>query len=352
MTVAEKPASAVGTALEPTQPPGEVALPLAAAQAVSVGHVPSAGHCYAGETVTLFTKVQALTRVPGFAVQVGVPNNFRLEGQRSSGRPGETGPDVLVLRRGRIVRWRVARPVEPGETFVYEIDVAPLAVTNDQPLVTQAQVWVDGAGEGARPIVAAADLLVVAKGHYLRYLPRVYQEQDQLMARFLMLFESFWAPIEGQINSLPNYFDPALTPIKLLPWLASWVDLTLDDHWPEAKRRQLLRAAVSLYRKRGTRRGLQEYLEIYTGAQVKISDHSARNFLLGPQARLGPGVALGTVNRPHTFTVTVFLQATDSTALTGAERERYETDRRRMIESIIDAEKPAHTSYTLRFEAR
>src|SRR5262249_20365856 len=70
----------------------------------------------------------------------------------------------------------------------------------------------------------------------------------EVMARFLMLFESFWAPIEGQIDNLPLYFDPAFTPLKLLPWLASWVDLTLDDHWPEAKRRQLLRAAVSLYR--------------------------------------------------------------------------------------------------------
>ena len=30
------------------------------------------------------------------------------------------------------------------------------------------------------------------KGSYLRYLPEIY-EDDALMARFLMLFESFWA---------------------------------------------------------------------------------------------------------------------------------------------------------------
>jgi len=166
-----------------------------------------------------------------------------------------------------------------------------------------------------------------------------------------MLFESFLAPIEGQIDNLPFYFDPDFTPARLLPWLATWVDLTLDDHWPEAKRRQLLKRAVSLYRKRGTRRGLQEYLEIYTGAQVQISEHGARNLLLGPEARLGPGVALGTLNMPHTFTVTVNMPPAEGVAGTAAERERYENDRRRMIETIIEAEKPAHTSYTLRLEA-
>jgi phage tail-like protein len=245
----------------------------------------------------------------------------------------------------------VDRPIEAGETFQYELDVTPRATQTDAELQTQAQLWPAGAADGEPPTTEAAELLVLAKGRYLRYLPRIFQEQDELMGRFLMLFESFWAPIEGQIDNIPMYFDPALTPVKLLPWLASWVDLTLDDHWPEAKRRQLLRAAVSLYRKRGTKRGLQEYLEIYTGAQVQISEHGARNFLLGPDARLGPGVALGTLNMPHTFTVTVYLPPVDGVAATAAERERYEADRRRMIETIIEAEKPAQTSYNLRLEA-
>jgi phage tail-like protein len=353
MTVADKPASATGLALEPLDPlaAGPVMLRPSTPQSLLLGHVTSSGRCYPGETITLFTKVQALTRLSGFALQVGVPNNFRLAAYRATAKPGGSAPDVFSLRRGLIVRWRLQGPIEAGDTFEYEIDVAPRPVQTDTPLVTQAQVWLDGAPDDARPIVESAELVVRAKGSYLRYLPRIYQEQDELMGRFLMLFESFWAPIEGQIDGIPNYFDPALTPIKLLPWLASWVDLTLDDHWPEAKRRQLLKAAVALYRKRGTRRGLQEYLEIYTGAQVQISEHGAHNFLLGPEARLGPGVALGTLNMPHTFSVTVYLPPAENVGATAAERQRYEADRRRMIESIIEAEKPAHTSYNLRIEA-
>ncbi len=353
MSVAEKPAAPAGMGLQPLEP-GATSLvksPAPKVGTMAVGHVASTGRCYPGERVTLFTKVQALTRVSGFAVQVGVPSSFRLEGHRCSANASGGGPDVFSMRRGLVVRWRMARPIDAGETFEYELDVAPRPVQADTPLVTQAQVWVDGAPSDARPTVEAAELSVLAKGRYLRYLPRIYQERDELMGRFLMLFESFWSPIEGQIDGIPNYFDPALTPLRLLPWLATWVDLTLDDHWPEAKRRQLLKAAVSLYRKRGTRRGLIEYLELYTGARVKISEHGANNFLLGPGARLGPGVALGTLNMPHTFTVTVFLPPEDDAARTSAEQERYEADRRRMIESIIETEKPAHTSYVLRLEA-
>jgi hypothetical protein len=127
--------------------------------------------------------------------------------------------------------------------------------------------------------------------------------------------------------------------------------LTLDERWPEEKRRKLLASAVALYRKRGTRLGLEEYLEIYTGARVRVTEHGAHNFRLGPQARLGLGVALGTINRPHTFTVTAYLPAEPDEAYAAPEeRARLEARRRRMLEAIIEAEKPAHTSYTLHVE--
>jgi phage tail-like protein len=223
-------------------------------------------------------------------------------------------------------------------------------------LSLESQAIVTPAGPGASAVVESVTIAVAAQGRYLSHLPRVYQEQDELMGRFVMLFESFWAPIENQIDNIHYYLDPQIMPAELLPWLATWVDLALDDRWPEAKRRRLLQAAVSLYRKRGTRQGLQEYLEIYTGARVQISEHGANNFRLGPAARLGPGIALGTLNMPHTFTVTLFLPAAEVAATPAesgsspAAHARLEADRRRAIEAIIESEKPAHTSYNLRFE--
>jgi phage tail-like protein len=192
-----------------------------------------------------------------------------------------------------------------------------------------------------------------AKGKYLRYLPELY-EQDELMARFLMLFESFWAPIETQSDNVRHYFNPEMTPDDFLPWLASWVGLELDERLSRERQRQLIRSAVSLYRRRGVKQALEEYLEIYTGGQAEIIEHRAHNFRLGPDARLGPGIALGRDNKPHTFTVILHLPPLSLSAEDGAEdedeRARRELERRRAIETLIETEKPAHTGYTLRIE--
>ena len=353
MTLADKPASLSGMSLEPLEPPTAASLAVrpAAPQALAVGHVPSTGRCYPGETVSLFTQVETRDRISGFSLLISVPSGLKSGAYQASTNHGTAEPELIFAEDGRYLLWQVTRPVEAGEAFTYELEVTAQPTATDTAWQSEALVRplsADGSEPGSSE---TAEILVVAAGRYLRYLPRIYQEQDEVMARFLMLFESFWAPIESQIDNLPLYFDPAFTPLKLLPWLASWVDLTLDDHWPEAKRRQLLKAAVSLYRQRGTRRGLQEYLEIYTGAQVQISEHGAHNFLLGSGARLGPGVALGTLNMPHTFTVTVYLPPAGSVVALAADRKRYEAERRQMIESIIEAEKPAHTSYNLRIEA-
>jgi hypothetical protein len=77
-------------------------------------------------------------------------------------------------------------------------------------------------------------------------------------------------------------------------------------------------------------------------------EHGAHNFRLGPGAHLGPTIALGTTNQPHTFTVTLALPPLEAAA--DAEAARREQERRRIIESIIAAEKPAHTAFNLILE--
>jgi len=213
--------------------------------------------------------------------------------------------------------------------------VSPSLLGYDNQLVSRA--FLEVADDESARVTETVTVAVFAKGRYLRHLPALY-ERDELMGRFLMLFESFWDPIEGQIDQLPHYFDPRTAPPDLLPWLAAWLDLVLDERWPESKRRQLLQSAVHLYRRRGTRDGLVDYLEIYTGARPQIVEHRAENFVLGPEARLGQGIAIGRRNAPHTFTVKMELPT-----LPKAEAE----SRRRMIEQIIEAEKPAHTAYLL-----
>jgi phage tail-like protein len=172
-----------------------------------------------------------------------------------------------------------------------------------------------------------------------------------------MLFERYWRAIDQHLNGMHNYFDPDLTPARFLPWLASWFDLVLDHFWNEAQQRELLNNVMWLYRRRGTRVAMQRYLEIFTRHPVEISEKRARNMTLGKQGRLGVGVALGTGNMPHTFTVKLQLDPieppTDLDEEAAAkEVARLEKQRLALVHRMIMGEKPAHTSYRLEIQGQ
>ena len=170
------------------------------------------------------------------------------------------------------------------------------------------------------------------RSSYLEYLPALFRN-DEFMGRFLLIFESILRPIENNIDNLALYFDPLLTPDHILPWLASWLDLVLDPSWPEDRRRELVKSAAELYRWRGTRRGLAEYLRIYTGTTPEIAEHT-EGMKLGPETRLGTNTILGSSGGGNQFSVTVELDEVSELDISN-------------ITAIIEAEKPAHTIYTL-----
>ena len=315
---------------------------------LSVSHVADFYRRYPGETVTFYTRVDILKPLPGFKLQISLPPELTPGAQSASANHGDRLPEFVVEGENRYIIWTVERDLRAGEQFEYTLETQIAPTENDLMLECRALVIVSDLGAGRIVAGESAEIAVKAKGSYLKYLPALYYD-DELMGRYLMLFESFWGPIDRQIDQLYRYFDPKLTPIDFLPWLALWLDLALDERWPEARRRLLVSSAASLYRKRGTPQGLREYLEIYTGRTPQIIEHRAHNFRLGLASRLGPSVALGKVNMPHTFTVILRLPPIEDKDEGAASRK--ELERRRTIESIIESEKPAHTAYTLRLES-
>jgi len=109
------------------------------------------------------------------------------------------------------------------------------------------------------------------RSRYLEYLPAIYQEMP-VLDRFLLPFEAVLRGFEDLLSAIDRYFAPADTEPDFLPWLATWVALTLDEGWDEAKQRGLIREAVNLYRERGTVQGLKRYLQIYTGLEPGIRE--------------------------------------------------------------------------------
>ena len=151
----------------------------------------------------------------------------------------------------------------------------------------------------------------------LKYLPNSYSDDD-FMGGFLNIFEALWLPLDRQIDQLYAYFDPLLTPAEFLPWLGTWVDLVLDENWPESRRRILIENAADLYRRRGTAGALRDYLAIYLGTTPTIVED-------------------GLDGNPFHFSVTI--RTGDS-----LDPDSFDQDR---VRRIIDEEKPAHTIYTL-----
>jgi phage tail-like protein len=164
---------------------------------------------------------------------------------------------------------------------------------------------------------------------YLQYLPMPYQG-DQFMGRFLLIFESILGPIEGTIDNAASYFDPRITPVEWLPWLASWMGLELDENWPLARRRELVARAAELLRIQGTRRGLREHLTIYAG-RVPLIVENFNGVRLGQDAVMGINSRIGEL-LPHSLDITVL-----------ADRPLDE----QVVRGIIELHKPAHVAYTL-----
>lgn len=198
---------------------------------------------------------------------------------------------------------------------------------------------------------------------YLRYLPAVYQEDEQsrdFLERFLSLFETFFSATEGSIRRLARYFDvdSQLASGDFLRWLASWLSVSEDKSWNEGQLRELVRRAPELYKHRGTREGLEAMIEIFTGERPLVVERFQTE-ACAPAAPAAPRRAPleGGAQRvqsleeiflnlygtdPYCFCVLLKPYRTEERDGRRVVRPLSEEERT-AVRRIVDAEKPAHT---------
>jgi phage tail-like protein len=207
---------------------------------------------------------------------------------------------------------------------------------------------------------------------FLTYLPAVY-ERDQsadFLSRFLELARAELGGLEAVIAALPRLFDPATAPAAWLDWLASWQAFEVPASLANGRRPEALRALLArlpqLYARRGTPAGLADAVEIYAGARPHVFENfrTCGVWVLNETSTLGfdtmlaaaspDGLVVGEAvvgeSRPepvgawaqdlftdaaHRFTVVL------PTAAAGAAATR------RVAQRVLDAAKPAHTTYHL-----
>lgn len=168
---------------------------------------------------------------------------------------------------------------------------------------------------------------VQSPSHYMHYLPPIYhppysdgKPERTFLDSFLLGLEEILTPLEQTTDNFDLYLDPKINPLYVLDYLASWIDLSLDERWPEERRRQLVAQAALLYKWRGTRFGLSEHIKIYTDLEPEIKE---------PE------------DQDHHFEVLLRIPKNHWTSKIEA------SEFRSMITRIIEVNKPAHTSYTL-----
>jgi phage tail-like protein len=139
------------------------------------------------------------------------------------------------------------------------------------------------------------------------------RRNQDFLARMLLIFEALWEPLEQRQDHIAMYFDPRTCPAELLPWLGAWLDITVDPHWPEDRRRSLLAEAMELFRWRGTAYAMSRMIEVSTGLTPVITEDAATPFVIRVRVAIPPGSSV----RPE------------------------------VIEDLVRAHKPAHVGYVL-----
>ncbi len=171
----------------------------------------------------------------------------------------------------------------------------------------------------------------------LQYLPMVYQEDaasSEFLDRFLAIFETFFSGFEEEITSIPRYFDIEAMDGDFLRWLSTWVGIPADLDWDEEILRRYLKNSPEIYRKRGTRQGLENIIEVFTGQKPFIVEYPQIRYMKDHPEMAALMEKLYTKD-PNSFVVLM-------------KRDCFKT--RRMasqIERLLEEEKPAFTEAQL-----
>ena len=189
--------------------------------------------------------------------------------------------------------------------------------------------------------------VTVSRESYIKWLPSIYQRADVTGRNFLRdllwVVQHLFGEIEDRLDVIHTYFDPYECPEEFLPWLAGWTAMVVEEDWPIAKKRRLIKKAIELYKIRGTVKGVKLFISLFTDHEPNIIENAwpFRGFQIGVTSSVAiDTIILPPVNLAHTFLVEMPVTYKD-VSIESVIR----------LHEIIQMEKPANTSYYLRFLA-
>jgi phage tail-like protein len=96
---------------------------------------------------------------------------------------------------------------------------------------------------------------------------------DEFLVRFLSIFQNLSDTVLDQVDALPHNFDPAVAPDGMVRLMGRWIGLDwIDPSLADETQRRTVQEYSQLLKWRGTRRGMEQLLEIITGAPATVRD--------------------------------------------------------------------------------
>jgi phage tail-like protein len=97
--------------------------------------------------------------------------------------------------------------------------------------------------------------------------------EDEFLVRFLSIFQEIVNTVLHQVDTLPHVFDPSVAPDGMVRFMGRWLACNwVDSSLPDATQRDIVRRYSQLLQWRGTRRGLQQLLELISGEPAVVTD--------------------------------------------------------------------------------
>ncbi|HWE27955.1 MAG TPA: phage tail protein I, partial [Polyangia bacterium] len=253
---------------------------------------------------------------------------------------------MLTAQRGLVrVPDVVGLPLRKARLLVQNAGLVVDTITFQESYETRDNVLAQKPMRGQMVYQGDKLTLTVSRESYVKWLPSIYQRADingrNFYRDFLWIIQHLFGSVEETLDVIHQYFDPYEAPEHFLPWLASWSAMVLEEDWPLAKKRRLIRKAIELYRIRGTVKGLKLFISLFTGHEPDIKENQwpFRGWRIGATSEIGTdSVVLPPVNLAHAFIVEMPVSYKDVSAESVIR-----------IHEIIQMEKPANTQYYLRF---
>jgi phage tail-like protein len=293
-------------------------------------------------------------------------------------------PGVIAWQSGQALDVRL-----PGHRYLWLRVTLSTRDSSVSPTVLQVEAQTTGDSyldflpyvythDPDRPGLTAAELDTVdptdlepGDFEYLRDEYARMPPEGEFLERLLDLARSDLDDLDRAVAGLPALFDPATASASMLGWLPSWLAFEVPARYAdESKRpelRRLLLGLAALYRRRGTPRGVADFVEIYTGARPTLfEEYRARPLWVLDQTALGfgsglydrdlDGILVGDSvvgetgpEDPALFGSAVFASTAHRFAAVLPPVAGLDDDMRALVMRVLESEKPAHTAFHLCF---